>query len=137
MCVLQELFFYYRPGARRAHQSGRKVVWGVGQARGMGPVGVWLRPLPPALSPEQADELMCELHQWGRANSLLFLQVRYRDRPEKLGMLLREGEEEEEEEEGRMQGGHGEVPEYVPVLELRRWLVAKSEVIARVYADTA
>eukprot|EP00601_Ochromonadales_sp_CCMP2298_P009518 CAMPEP_0173246332 /NCGR_PEP_ID=MMETSP1142-20121109/17258_1 /TAXON_ID=483371 /ORGANISM="non described non described, Strain CCMP2298" /LENGTH=188 /DNA_ID=CAMNT_0014178543 /DNA_START=29 /DNA_END=592 /DNA_ORIENTATION=+ len=90
--LLEELFFYYRPGARRAHQPGRKVVWGVGQARGMGPGGGWLRPLPPALSPEQADELMCELHQWGRANSPLFLQARYMGRPEKLGMLLREGE---------------------------------------------
>ncbi|KAJ1380343.1 hypothetical protein B484DRAFT_33508, partial [Ochromonadaceae sp. CCMP2298] len=96
---LQELFVYFRPGACRTHQLG-KIVWGMGPMgrQRIGPVGGWN--LPPALNAEQRNELVQELFEWSRANSILFLQARYRDQPEKLGMLLGEGGGKKEEEEG-------------------------------------
>jgi hypothetical protein len=100
--------------------------------------------LPPALSAEERDELLQELFLWSRANSLLFLQTRYRDQPEKLGEFL-SGEGMEGKEwgiggiefggiSGNMRGSVGGAI-YVPLQELRKWLVAKGGTIARVYVD--
>ncbi|KAJ1427834.1 hypothetical protein B484DRAFT_397040, partial [Ochromonadaceae sp. CCMP2298] len=103
-----------------------------------------LPPLPPALSAEERDELLQELFLWSRANSLLFLQARYRDQPEKLGEFLSgEGMEGKEWGIGDIEfggisgnmGGMGDGAMYVPVQELRKWLVAKGGTIARVYVD--
>ncbi|KAJ1398014.1 hypothetical protein B484DRAFT_406793 [Ochromonadaceae sp. CCMP2298] len=112
--------------------------WGKGKRVGGGVEGaVGAQPLPPALSGEQRDELLQELREWSRANSLFFLQARYGDQPEKLEELLSgEGMEGIGGVSGDMSGGMSSkevVP--VPMLELRQWLVAKGETIALVYAD--
>ncbi|KAJ1422062.1 hypothetical protein B484DRAFT_399250 [Ochromonadaceae sp. CCMP2298] len=183
--LLQELFVYYRPGARTRYwtqsqrakmemqaiisakmlsagglvrmeqpsilgktQSSKMHLPSLGDAPIPSEMLPPLPPLPPALGVEEKDELLQELFLWSRANSLLFLQACYRDQPEKLVELLSGegmegknlGVEEGKEGIGGMQGvgglgGMGGGPVYVPVVELRKWLRAKGETIARVYAD--